>query len=229
MIGLFVLDVGDTLGTYDRPGVAELLAPLSPFPEHEIMEEVRRVLHRAPELTDEVIEQMCSCLLIDRDAWPDTFPVGGFTAFTYIANCLRALRRIAPIVTLSNLAVIGGPERMADLTEQCGDVISECFTSYALAERKPAPWLWMYLADRYHVRVRDVVHVGDRWRHDALGPVVAGARAICLAKTRDSESEIPPYERWPARTDRIQVVDDLRGVEDVALGWAGLRENTCTT
>jgi FMN phosphatase YigB (HAD superfamily) len=219
MIRLIVSDVSHTLGLFDKPDTTEVLRALSPLPEHVITEEERRVLHRASALTDEVLQDLCDALLIRRSDWPETWPDGGFTAFDYTPAVLTELSQLAPVVTLSNLSITYGPRRMQNLLEQCGPLLSGIFTSYELGSRKPAPWLWRYIADHYHVHTNDVVHIGAPWYDDICGATAAGARAIFLASTHRSTQHVPPLRDWPASPNRIAIVDDLRQVPDVIEGW----------
>lgn len=219
MIRLVVVDVGHTLGVFGKPSSTDVLKSLSPLPEHVIREEERRVLHRAPELTNEVIQDICDALLIPRSQWPETWPAGRFTAFDYTMTVLAELTLLAPVAALSNIGVTCGPGRMSSLREQCGDLLSGVFTSYELRCRKPAPWLWRHIADRYGVPVQDLVHVGDLWHNDICGAITAGARAIFLTRTRHRAQQVPPPQDWPAGADRIAVVDDLRQVPGVIQAW----------
>lgn len=219
MVSVVVLDVGNTMGTFTTPSTADVLAPLSPMPEDVVREEVRRVLHRAPALTEEVIQDICDALLIPQCDWPIPRPDSQFEVFDYTVPVLRELIRLAPVVTLSNIAVTCGPQRMRDLHQQCGDLLTEIYTSYQLGYRKPAPWLWRYIADEGGGHVRDAVHVGDLWHNDVCGAVAAGARAILVSRTRSEPPTVPPIEKWPAGPDRIAVVDDLRQVPAVIARW----------
>ena len=219
MVGLVVLDVGNTMGRFSTPSAADVLVPLSPMPPEVVHEEVRRVLHRAPALTDDVVNDICESLLISPWDWPTPWPDSRFTVFDYTVPVLRELVKLAPVVTLSNIAVTCGPQRMHDLHRQCGELIREIYTSHKMGYRKPASWLWRYIADENGVHVRDAVHVGDLWHNDICGAIAAGARAILVTGTRDEPRVVPPQNEWPAGPDRIAIVDDLRGVPDVIARW----------
>jgi FMN phosphatase YigB (HAD superfamily) len=225
VVGLIVCDVGSTLGRFGKPSTADILHRLSKLPETEgkrriIEEEERRFLHTAPALTAEVIDGICGALLIDPATWPHTWPGGRFAAFDYTPAALAELRKVAPIVTLSNVGILCGPERMSNLVKQCGTYIDEVFTSYSLACRKPDPRLWVELANGYGIPTSEVVHIGDQWVNDVCGATFAGARAICVAATRAPAPMIPAVRDWPPGPDRIAVVDDLRQAVAVVQEWA---------
>jgi FMN phosphatase YigB (HAD superfamily) len=218
VIELIVVDAGNTLGTFDSPGTKTVLTALSPLPDRVVHEEARRFLHTARELTDDVVNGVCNALLIDPADWPEPWPAAGFTAYDYTSTALAELAAIAPVVVLSNISVTCGPERMAQLVEQCAPHISRVYTSYGMGMRKPDRRLWHAIAADHDVAPDSIVHVGDHWANDIRGAVWAGCRAVYV-NTRHVEE--PPADQWPAgdAAGRVAVVPDLRGVPDVLRTW----------
>jgi FMN phosphatase YigB (HAD superfamily) len=220
MISLITTDVGNTLGSFTKPSVKDILFDLSKLPAvvgkaQIIGEEERRFLHTAPVLTDAVRWDLCGALLIDWRVWPSPWPRGGFLPYPYTNSVLAELRRIAPIAALSNVSVLGAT-RMDDLDQFCGRYLDNIYTSYDMRRRKPDPRLWVDIADVYGVPVSEVVHIGDRWVNDICGAYHAGASAIYLTGTRDDHNPIPPHDEM---TDRIAIVNDLRDAPAVIRAW----------
>lgn len=212
---LFIVDVFPTLGIATGEGrtTTDVLAALSPLPRELVAHTVYRILHRTPDLTDEVIREICADLLIDPEQWPDPWPTSGFEPYEFTAGCLAALSFTAPVVALTNLSVTGA-DRIQSLKQQCGNYLTRVYTSYELKACKPSRWLWLSIADDQKVKRSNVVHIGDRWPEDVLGPINAGCRAIWTRLRRDEQ----PAER-PAGPDRLAIVDHLPQAVEVALEW----------
>jgi FMN phosphatase YigB (HAD superfamily) len=220
MISLITTDVADTLGIFTKPTVKDILFDLSRIPAvagkaQIVGEEARRFLHTTPELTDAVLWGLCGALLIDRRAWPDPWPRGGFLPYTYTNQVLAELCRIAPVAALSNLSVLGAT-RMDDLDHYCGQYLDGIYTSYDMRRRKPDPILWLDIADIQGIPADEIVHIGDRWVHDICGAYHAGAHAIYVTGTRDDHHPIPPHDEMH---DRIAIVHDLRDAPAVIRAW----------
>jgi FMN phosphatase YigB (HAD superfamily) len=216
VIALFVIDAGDTLGTYTGPDTVEVLKHLSPLNPRAVGEESRRVLHRNHPLTAEHVADLCAALLIDPSQWPDPWPANGFVPFPDTNAVLADLARIAPIEVLTNLAVTTGPSRMTALREACGQHIGRIHTSYQRGLCKPDYRLWKSIALERGIHPGDIVHIGDGWTQDVRGAVAAGCRAIHVS----THGRPAPHRRtWPADEDRIGVAGDLRGVLDIVHRW----------
>lgn len=219
MKSLIVVDVGSTLGRFVGEGrsTATVLAGLAAptFPRDLIARTVCRVLHRAPALTEDVIREVCDELHIERDAWPEPWPDSSFEPYDDTLDCLARLSAVGPVVALSNLSVTGRP-RMEALAHMCGKYLTDIYPSYQLGACKPARWLWRYVADLHGMRPHQVIHVGDRWAEDVLGPLSVGGRAV-WTKRRDvpvpEGTAVLPGERWTA-------VEGLAAAVAVVEQWA---------
>lgn len=215
---LIVVDVGSTLGRFVGPGrsTTAVLASLTPptFPRELVARTVCRVLHRASTLTEDVIREVCDELHIYRGAWPELWPASSFELYDDTVDCLARLTVLGPVAALSNLSVTGRP-RMEALAQACGKYLTEIYPSYQLGACKPARWLWRYVADQHGVRSHQVIHIGDRWAEDVLGPLGVGGRAVW---TRRKDVPVPgdttalPAERWTA-------VDGLTAAVEVVEQW----------
>lgn len=205
---LITTDVGDTLGSFDRPGTADVLREIALAPDNAA-EIDRNILHVVPELTDEIAELVQERLLISASDWPQVWPTGGFTAYPDTLAALERLAAVAPVVALSNTSCIAGPARMGDLREQCGQHLTAIYTSYQLQARKPQRRCWATIAAEHKVPVGDIVHLGDRVPEDVRGALNAGCRAVVLVNTRDVE--VPDDVR---RDERVSVVPDLARAAD---------------
>lgn len=217
---LIVVDVGSTLGRFvgDGRSTTAVLTELAPptFPRELIARTVCRLLHRAPSLTEEVIREVCDELHIDRDTWPELWPTSTFEPYDDTLDCLARLTVLAPVVVLSNLSITGRP-RMEALAHACGKYLTDIYPSYQLGACKPARWLWRYIADLHGVRPHQVIHIGDRWAEDVLGPLSVGGQAVW---TRPRDMPVPddalalPTRRWTA-------VDGLAAAVGVVEQWLG--------
>lgn len=180
---LIVVDVGSTLGRFSGEGraVSTILGSLAPasFPRDLVNRTICRVLHRTPELTEDVIHEVCDDLHIDRRSWPESWPSINFEPFAHTAASLARLNQFGSVVALSNVPVTSAPAiRM--LADTCGTYLNEIYTSYGLGSCKPARWLWRYIADLHGVTPQQIIHIGDRWAEDILGPLSVGARAVWI-------------------------------------------------
>jgi FMN hydrolase / 5-amino-6-(5-phospho-D-ribitylamino)uracil phosphatase len=215
---LIVVDVGSTLGRFSGDGrsTTAVLASLAPpsFPRELIARTVCRVLHRAPSLTEDVIREVCDELHIDLDAWPDPWPASSFEPYDDTVDCLARLSVSGPVVALSNLSITGRP-RMEALAQTCGKYLTEIYPSYQLGGCKPARWLWRYVADLHGVRANQVIHIGDRWAEDVLGPLRVGGRAVWIRR-----KDIPvPGDTTALPAGRWTTVDGLAAAVEVVEQW----------
>ncbi|QWF85895.1 HAD family hydrolase [Amycolatopsis sp. CA-230715] len=213
---LITVDVGDTLGSFDRPGTPEVLREVALAPDHAA-EVDRNILHVVPELTADIAELVRERLLISASDWPQRIrPTGGFTAFPGTLAALQKLAALAPVVTLSNASCIAGPRRMSDLVDQCGQYLAEICTSYQLRAKKPQRRCWTTIAAKHQVPVGAIVHLGDRVDDDIVGALVVGCRAALLVNTRDVD--VPDeVQNHP----RVTVVSDLASAAERLAELAG--------
>lgn len=216
VVDLIVVDLGHTTGRFtgdSTSAVLRALSPLTPVAPHRIVETVRCVLHRAPELTDELAARVCQRLLIPPSEFPTSWD-RGYTPYEYAGRALDELCRIAPVVALSNMAVTGGPERVAAVkTAHRGDLV-EVYTSYQLGGAKPEPWLWQAIAARHGADIEHVVHIGDRLDADVYGALVAGARVVHLTQG-DNLAVYPKNSEG-----RMFAARDLLDAVPVVRAWA---------
>jgi len=211
---LISVDVGGTLGTFESPSVPDLLARLSPLSRSAIAEYDRQFLHPAPELTDELVSQMCRMLTIRRSSWSDLGAPGQFTAFDYASEALARLAALAPVVTLSNVSIVAAPLQMVDVREQLGRHLGAIYTSCQLAMRKPDCLCWQRIASEHAVPVDDIVHIGDRLTEDVRGALFAGCRGVVFTNTR-KESVPADLLCHP----NVAVVQDLSASIRVVEAW----------
>jgi len=212
---LISIDVGDTLGTFDRPGAPDLLEELSPLSRSAIAEFDRQYLHATPKLTEEIISKACRMLMIRREDWDLLGSPGGFTAFPHTIGALAKLAAIGPAVTLSNASIIAGPNRMRDLRKQCGRHLGSNYTSFQMAMRKPDAQCWGRIASDHFIDVGNIVHIGDRLTEDVRGPLFAGCRGVIFTNTRNEQVPDDLLE-----DPRVAIVNDLRGAPPIVRAWS---------
>ncbi|WP_344419494.1 HAD-IA family hydrolase [Amycolatopsis minnesotensis] len=157
---------------------------------------------------------MCQRLLIPYGNFPTDWD-RGYVPYEDASATLDELATIAPVVTLSNMAVTGGPERVAAVRAAHGHQLEEVYTSYRLGGAKPEPWLWRMIADRRGVHIDRVVHIGDRLDADVYGAYFAGARVVHLRK--EGSTVYPPFSG-----DHIRTVFRLSDAAAAVRAWAGL-------
>jgi hypothetical protein len=138
---LIVVDVGSTLGRFTGAGrsTTAVLANLAPstFPRDLISRTVCRLLHREPQLTEDVIREVCDELHIDRDAWPEPWPTSSFEPYEGTVDCLARLAVLGPVIALSNLSITGRP-RMETLAHTCGEYLTGIYPSSSGPASRPA-------------------------------------------------------------------------------------------
>lgn len=219
MIRFIVVDVGHTLGRFGGQNTVEALHALSPKPVTVVRELEHRLVQTAPVLNETLITAVCAELCIDRDRWPTRWGNAWFRPYDYTNGVLAQLAGIAPVVALSNLGVIHGPQRMLDLRTHCGRYLTDLYTSYTQRTRKPDPALWTQISHDHNVSTSDMVMIGDRWTNDVCGAINAGARAILLTGTHNPPVPVPPIQDWPAGADRITIATDLRDTPTLITTW----------
>lgn len=210
---LITVDVGHTLGEFDRPGTADILREIAEAPTHAA-EVDRTLLHVVPELTPGIARHVRELLLIPDHAWPDTWHTGGFTPYPGTLAALPRLAAIAPVVALTNVSCIAGPRRLDDLQLHCGQYLDGVFASFQLGARKPQPHGWHTIAATHGIRVSEIVHIGDRVDDDIRGALAAGCAAAVLVTTRET---LPADLR---QNPRVTSVPDLGGASPAIAGEA---------
>lgn len=229
MNALIVVDVCSTLGRFVGEGrsTTSVLAGVAPatFPRELVARTVCRVLHRASSLTEDVIREVCDELHIARDAWPEPWPESSFEPYEDTLDCLRRLADLGPVVALANLSVTRQPQVTA-IGEICGTYLSGNYTSYQLGACKPARWLWRYIADLHGMRPQQIIHIGDEWAEDVLGPLSVGARAVWVRRT---ELPIPGGTTALPATDRWTAVRELAAAVTVVEEWTAAAEDKPTS
>jgi FMN hydrolase / 5-amino-6-(5-phospho-D-ribitylamino)uracil phosphatase len=209
---LITTDVCSTLGRVVGPGCSttEVLMALVPatFPRELVARTVCRVLHRAPELSEEVIREVCDELFIDRERWPEPWPDSRVELFDETLDALAQLHLLAPVVAVTNLSVTAAC-RVERLGLDWGKYLSAIYPSYQLGACKPAGWVWRYVADQYDCHAPDVIHLGDRWAEDVLGPLGVGARVVWINR-RGEELPDPSL----IGSGRLLVADTLADAVD---------------
>jgi FMN hydrolase / 5-amino-6-(5-phospho-D-ribitylamino)uracil phosphatase len=218
---LITVDVGHTLGEFTGPGTVDILTRIAAryqgVKPAMVAEVARWFLHVTPALTEELISEVCAYLLIPRSAWPDSWH-GGFHPYPYTTDVLSALTHhpaVTGVVALSNLAVTDGPPRMAQLDALLDAWLDGNVPSYAISTRKPHARCWEIIAHRYGIKVRDIVHVGDRIPEDIHGALHAGCRGAILTNTR--RVAVPDHLH---SHPQVVVVDDLRGIAPIVTTWS---------
>ncbi|WP_158634412.1 HAD hydrolase-like protein [Amycolatopsis sp. WAC 01375] len=211
---LITVDVGHTLGEFDRPGTADVLREIAGAPTYSA-EVDRTILHVTPELTPGVARQVRELLLIPDHAWPETWDTGGFTPYPDTFTALTRLAAIASVVALTNVSCIAGPRRLDDLDLHCGQHLDGVFASFQLGARKPQPYGWRIIAATHGINVHDIVHIGDRVDDDIRGALAAGCAAAILVTTRET---LPADLR---QNPRATSVPDLDGAATAIAAMTG--------
>jgi len=212
---LISVDIGGTMGTFEGPSVPDLLAEISPLSRSAIAEFDRQFLHSAPELTEELVSQMCRMLTIRRSSWSQLRAPGQFKAFDYAPEALARLAALGSVVALSNVSILAVPSHMVDVREQLGRNLGAIYTSCQLAMRKPDRLCWERIASDHAVPVDDIVHIGDRLTEDVRGALFAGCHGVVLTNTR--KESVPADLRCHPR---VAVVEDLSESVRVVEAWA---------
>ncbi|GAB3167637.1 hypothetical protein GCM10027258_93310 [Amycolatopsis stemonae] len=174
---------------------------------------MRALLYRAPKLTPNLVEEVCDRLLIPCRKFPTEWD-RGYEPFPRAEHVLEELAEIAPVVALSNMAVTGGPERVAAVKRAHGRTLTDVYASWALGAAKPTPWLWNSTAGKHKVVTGSIVHIGDQLVADVYGAWTAGARVVHLRTT--SQPAVYPN----GSGDRIVSVTDLADAVPVVRAWA---------
>lgn len=221
-VQLITVDIGRTLGAFTGVSTKDRLAELAPshvIGPDRIAETVRSLLHRAPVLTDELIERVCQRLLIS----PADFPAEstwhrGYTPYHDTAQALWMLNEIAAVVALSNMAVTGGPQRVAAVNAAHPGVLAKVYTSFQLGGAKPEPWLWQIVAANHRADIGAVIHIGDRLDADVSGALSAGARVIHIHRPGDEPAHYPK-----GNDQRVATVPSLLDAVPVVVAWARRR------
>jgi FMN phosphatase YigB (HAD superfamily) len=186
-IELITVDIGGTLGAADGPGLTMRLIEASPLPAQQAREIMRGCLHTRPEITTEVVEEVCAALGIATDPALFTAPPAPLTLFPETLQALRELAALAPVVTLSNVTCVDADtDRLAaQLAPYVADHFPSCQTGYA----KPDANAFHAVAKRYGTDLGRMIHIGDDWTCDVLGAANAGAQAVWISRGRPVPDE----------------------------------------
>lgn len=198
---LVSLDIGGTLGHAEGPGLAARLAAVSPLSPRQARRLMRDLLHTAPEITEEVIQQVSTALRIDPSDFPTGLPIPPLVLFPGVTNALAQLADWADVVTLSNVTCTeADPDRLLALLAPW---VSRHFPSCRIGFAKPDPRAFQHVADALQVPAAAMVHVGDDWQCDIAGATTAGAAAVWLSHGRAIPDELLLVEH------HVRVAHDL--------------------
>jgi len=179
---LVTIDVGGTLGTTDRPGVASALVAASPLDQQEAVRVVREVLHTASAIDDELIAELCGALAIPETAFPRSVPAAPLRLFAGTPAALQEISSYLPVVTLSNVSCVeADPDRLAQMLAPW---VAGHFPSCIIGFAKPDRRAFEAVADHWGISTGRIVHIGDHWECDVLGAIGAGAHAVWVSGGR---------------------------------------------
>ncbi|MDF0492757.1 HAD family hydrolase [Bradyrhizobium yuanmingense] len=182
---LVSIDVGNTLVTSDKPGVATLVtraASSSPA-----LDEAIASLHTQP-VTQALLDRICERLGIkpfDIKSYcpPDPIPLPGV-----VDALVRLKASKVRIVTLSNVVSLDATPLPDGLTTQ----IDAHYQSFRVGAAKPDPNAFAAMLNAENVRARDAIHIGDSWRCDVIGALSVGMVPIWV--TSKQKHSIGNYE-----------------------------------
>lgn len=210
-VGLISVDVGGTLTDVVGPTATNLLTRASPLPTPVARRLLRRTLQVSPEVTRQVIDDVCSALAIDPTNFPYRYKSPRSQVSADAAPALAILRACAPVVTLSNVSPLD-----TDLGDLLAADITARYRSCDLGYAKPDHRAFEKVAHNHGVELWRLVHIGDDWECDVLGAARAGSHAVWLSKGRNT----PPVPEDGAAS-RITVVADLLAAARYVIGVAG--------
>ena len=179
---LVSIDVGGTLGQVDGPSLTATLAEASPLNPADARRVIRQGLHTQPTIDGAVIADLCQELRIPVSAFPSVVEPAPLRLVPEALPAVRLMSQYATVVTLSNVTCLEAEtEHLRTLFHPwVVDHFPSCRTGYA----KPDPAAFRHVVRRYGARENDMVHIGDDWTCDVLGPRSAGATAIWISKGR---------------------------------------------
>jgi FMN phosphatase YigB (HAD superfamily) len=176
---LISVDVGGTIGRSDGPSLGPSLVAASPLSPSRARHVLRSRLYTLPELSPAVVADVCQELQIAPSSFSKERPVGAFQSFPGSVAAVRHLSYYGTMVTLSNVTCseVDTDELDQLFSPWIVDHFHSCRTGYA----KPDPRAFLHVAEQFNTDIRNLIHIGDDWECDVLGPLSAGARAIYIA------------------------------------------------
>jgi FMN phosphatase YigB (HAD superfamily) len=176
------VDVGGTLGYGERPGLTSTLEHHSPLPSTEVRTIIREHLHTAPEITEQVVSEVCAMLDIPTRLFPYELAGSALHLFPDAIPALKSLRDLAPVVTLSNVTRMELDTNLTcpELNPWVAAQFPSCRTGYA----KPDGRAFEAVSAQLGIDMSNMVHIGDSWECDVLGALAVGATAIWLSSKR---------------------------------------------
>jgi FMN hydrolase / 5-amino-6-(5-phospho-D-ribitylamino)uracil phosphatase len=198
---LISLDVGGTLGFAKGQTITNILNNVSNLPKSDVHRILRSTLHVAPNITEVLINRVCTMLGIDPALFPRNYVAPAFQLYPQTLPSIKSLRKCAPLVTLSNVSCLDF--KIETLQKMIGDYISGQYPSCILGYAKPDKRAFESVIDQHQISIRSLVHIGDNWECDIVGAISAGARAIWIAGERTAPNE-PSI-----RTDKLTIVKDI--------------------
>ncbi|MGH3427063.1 MAG: HAD family hydrolase [Mycobacteriales bacterium] len=176
------VDVGGTLGYGKGPGLTSTLEQYSPLPAVQVRTIIREHLHTAPELTEQVVVEVCAMLDIPTRLFPYELAGSALHLFPDAIPVLKALGNLAPVVTLSNVTRMELDTNLTcpELSPWVVDQFPSCGTGYAKPDRRAFEIVGL----QFGVDMSNTVHIGDSWECDVLGALTVGATAIWLSGGR---------------------------------------------
>jgi FMN phosphatase YigB (HAD superfamily) len=180
--GVISVDVGGTLGYGKGPGLTSTLERHSHLPAAQVRKIIRERLHTAPQLTEQVVAEVCAMLDMPARFFPYELADSALHLFPNAIPTLKALGNLAPVVTLSNVTRMELNANLAcpELSPWVVAQFPSCRTGYAKPDRRA----FKAVGSQLGIGMSNMVHVGDSWECDVLGALAAGATAIWLSNDR---------------------------------------------
>jgi FMN phosphatase YigB (HAD superfamily) len=208
---LISFDLGNTLADIDGPSHVDRIRTASPLPQAEVQrilaEELRlKTLPSRAALTDELRRRICDQLAIaDTDFLFGTAPPAPYRLRPGAPAAVRAASVRAQTAIIANLSVFSA-ETVDPVRDGLSPHLDALHASWVMGVAKPAPEVFLRVAEAHGVTVAEVVHVSSNWQRDIAPVLRLGGRAVWLAPTGTRPPVRTPRDRFLTAPSALDAV-----------------------
>lgn len=218
MIRVVSCDLGGWLGDTDGPSLTAALSQASQRPPEAVAAAVREHLHRAPVLTDAIVEAVAAQVNLEPTTVREIAETSSqLRTDPLTRQVLTDLNRNFPRVrwVINSNASPAAIGHATEVQRDYGEMFSHAYVSCRTGWAKGHDWqAFGQITGDLRVGAHEIVHIGDKYVEDVIEPLLNGCRALWVGQAAASATIKPP-----AGPDRFRVATNAIEAAAVLHDW----------